>query len=106
MLLLSILLINLADLAIAAIFGVLAFGFGVFFWISVENHPAEHLIGTTICGIAFVVSLLMTLGILATTKWRVNRMVDRASRDETAAQMKAKSLTSVDEYDRPKTWHI
>jgi hypothetical protein len=33
-------------------------------------------------------------------------MVDRAARDETAAQMKAKALTSVDEYDRPKTWHI
>lgn len=106
MIALAVLLKNLAELAVAAIFGILSFSFGVFFWIMLENNPMEHPIGTGLLGICFVVSLVLSLGCLLTTRARINRMVDRAARDETAAQMKAKALTSVDEYDRPKTWHI
>jgi hypothetical protein len=54
----------LSRLIVAGIFGLLTFGFGVFFWIAMENHPAEHPVGTAVCGVAFILSPLTMVAAL------------------------------------------
>jgi hypothetical protein len=61
----------LSRLIVAGIFGLLTFGFGVFFWITIENHPAEHPIGTAVCGVAFLVSALAMIAALLSVASRI-----------------------------------
>jgi hypothetical protein len=61
----------LSRLIVAGIFGLLTFGFGVFFWIGIESHPAQHPIGTAVCGVAFLLSGLAMVAALLSVASRI-----------------------------------
>lgn len=99
----GLMLANAAELVIAGLSAVVSLFFGVFFWINIENSPSLHPIWTASCGILFIGFGLFTVLLLITLKNRLNRLVDSAAREETAAQLNKQVMTVNPAF---KTYHI
>jgi len=72
------LIAHIADIAVAAIFGLLTFSFGVFCWINLENSPELHPIWTGTFGLACILALMVTVRSLILLSYRAKPEKPRA----------------------------